>query len=184
MGSGEPEFRIMSQDRYALALRQRRCWVCGDKLGAHVSFVAGPMCAVNRTSAEPPSHRDCAEWSARNCPFLSRPHMRRREAGLPVVEEAPGIAIKRNPGVIVVWTTKQGRYKPFEVPDGRGVLFDMGEPLHVSWWAEGRLASREEILHSMSTGLPSLRELAEQEGVRAVRELDRYVDRAMGLVPA
>jgi hypothetical protein len=37
---------------------------------------------------------------------------------------------------------------------------------------------------SIDSGLPALREVAEQEGPRALRELDRYVAEAMPLVPA
>ena len=62
-------------------MREKRCWVCGDPLGVHLTFPIGPMCALNRTISEPPSHHECASWSARNCPFLSRPHMVRREDG-------------------------------------------------------------------------------------------------------
>ncbi len=183
IGSGEARFEIMSHDRHVAATNDGLCWVCGGKLGAWRSFVIGPMCAVNHTSAEPPSHTDCAEWSARNCPFLTRPAMRRRTAG--TVEgtvEAPGIALMRNPGVTLVWTTKAGRYHPFRV-DG-GVLFDIGDPLRVSWWCEGREATRAEVEASMDGGLPSLMEVAEEEGAAAVRQLHRYVDRAKELLPA
>lgn len=29
-----------------------------------MTFVVGPMCELNRISGEPPSHRECAEFSA------------------------------------------------------------------------------------------------------------------------
>lgn len=186
IGTGEPDFRIMSGERLQRAIRLGLCWVCGGKLGSHKAFTIGPMCAVNRTSAEPPSHRDCAEWSARNCPFLSRPHMHRREAGLPAgidpeQPNAPGITLKRNPGVALVWVTRQYRIK--YDPNG-GRLFDIGEPHSVSWWCEGRPATREEVQASIDSGLPVLSEMARDEGPEATRELERFVDRAMVLLPA
>lgn len=181
IGTGEPDFRVMSHERFSLVLKTPLCWICGGRLGAYRSFVIGPMCAVNRTSGEPPSHRECGEWSARNCPFLSRPHMRRREAGKQEgLVEAAGIMLDRNPGVALVWTTRS--YKPFNAPGG--VLFEIGEPEDVTWWAEGRPATRAEILASIDSGLPALRGLAETEGRQAVRELERYIDRAMTLLPA
>lgn len=185
-GQGEPDFRIMSRERFYVALRSSLCWVCGEKLGSHKAFTIGPMCAVNRTSAEPPGHRECAEWSARNCPFLTRPHMRRREAGLPagIDPEQPntaGIMLKRNPGVALVWVTRKPKVK--RDPNG-GILFDIGEPYDVSWWCEGRPATREEVQASIDSGLPSLREMAESDGPAATRQLDDFVDRAMVLLPA
>src|SRR6516164_3611940 len=71
---GKPEFRAMDGRKFRDAIKKRLCWVCGDRLGINLAFLAGPMCGINRTSAEPPSHYICAAWSARNCPFLNNPH--------------------------------------------------------------------------------------------------------------
>jgi hypothetical protein len=181
-GVGAPDFRVMDSRKLARALKESRCWVCGEKLGAIRCYVVGPMCAVNRTSAEPPSHRDCAEFSARACPFLSRPHMRRREAGKPAgLAESPGIMLARNPGVTLVWVTRGTLTKR---DFNGGLLFDLGEPIETLWFAEGREATRAEVMASIDSGLPALRELAEEEGPLALRELERYMDRAMPLVPA
>jgi hypothetical protein len=157
--------------------------VCGGPLGRYEAFVLGPMCAVNRTSAEPPSHRDCAIWSARNCPFLSRPHARRRENNMPVEPEkhVPGIMLKRNPGVALVWITEHGRWRRRRVPNG--LLFEIGEPVETLWYAEGREATREEVDASIDSGLPALREIAEQEGEGALLELAACVERAKPFLP-
>lgn len=181
-GTGTPDFRIVFPGAMQVAYQYKRCWVCGEPLGRHQAFVVGPMCAVNRTSAEPPSHVDCADFSARACPFLARPHARRRENDLPTEEEraeVPGIMLRRNPGVALVWITERGRWRPFKVPNG--TLFDIGEPTGVRWYAEGREATRQEVQHSIDTGYPKLFEVAEQED--AVAELDAAVARAMPLLP-
>ena len=34
---------------------------------------------MNRTSAEPPSHRDCAEFAVKACPFLTQRELTRRK---------------------------------------------------------------------------------------------------------
>jgi hypothetical protein len=65
---GEPEFRMADSEKLALAVRRSLCWVCGDPIVGLRAYLVGPMCAVNRTSAEPPSHVRCADWSARACP--------------------------------------------------------------------------------------------------------------------
>jgi hypothetical protein len=159
---GEPDFRLVAPGKMQQALRGNgRCWVCGNEFGRwdERAFVIGPMCAVNRISAEPPSHRDCAEWAVRACPFLTRPHMRRREAGLPAeLGEPAGIMIDRNPGIAVTWTTRLPR--TFRDPAG-GTLFNIGEPessigTSVGWWCEGRAATRAEVLDAIDAGLPAL----------------------------
>jgi len=130
--NGEPDFRIVDPRKFAMALKMRRCWVCGDRLGAYLAFVIGPMCAVNRVSSEPASHRECAVYSATACPFLTRPHMRRRDAGLPDVKINPpaGIGLDRNPGVSLVWITRRYRLQKVHAEEGveKGWLVHLGEP--------------------------------------------------------
>lgn len=164
----EPEFRAMDPRKLVLAVKQHRCWVCGQRLGSWLTFTVGPMCAVNRISAEPPSHTECAEWSAKACPFLSRPHMRRRtdEQFAAEARNAPGLMIERNPGVTLVWTTRGYRVVRAPRPaGGDGILFQIGEPRHVECYAEGRRATTDEVLHSVVTGLPRLLEAARQDAV-------------------
>ena len=163
------------------AHQRKICWLCGERLGVFRCFVIGPMCSINRVSAEPPAHRDCAEYAVRACPFLARPNMRRNDkAHLGNFEDIPGLGIEHNPGATLIWVTK--RYWPIKAPGG--TLFQIGDPVEVCWYAEGREATRTEILAAIDKGLPLLRRMAEDEGPEAVRELERYIERAMPLVPA
>jgi hypothetical protein len=104
-GIGHPDYRVVDTRKMALAVRQRRCWICGGILGKYMAFTIGPMCALNRVSAEPPSHQDCAIFSAKACPFLTRPHMRRRDHIPDGITSPAGVMLTRNPGVTLVWTT-------------------------------------------------------------------------------
>jgi hypothetical protein len=168
--NGEPEFRTMDGGKLVLAVRDRRCWVCGQPLGSFLAFTIGPMCAVNRVSAEPPSHRECAEFSAIACPFLTRPHMRRRENDLPAeATSAAGVTIARNPGVALVWVTKS--YRVRRAPGG--YLFEIGDPREILTFAEGRAATVEEIRASVDSGLPILLDIAQQDGPHAVLALEK-----------
>jgi hypothetical protein len=177
---GKPEFRIADGRKLRDAVRFDLCWICGEHRGRNVSFVIGPMCAVNRVSAEPPAHRDCAIYSAQRCPFLANPAMRRRERHLPEDAAVPaGISIPRNPGVALVWSTRDYRI----VPADGGVLFHLGDPLETLWFAHGRPATRDEVMGSIDTGLPILRDMAEQDGAAAVRQLDEQLRTALMLVP-
>jgi len=178
--AGVPDFRVARRDALADAILQDRCWVCGGRRGRYGSFVIGPMCAVNRISAEPPSHADCAVYSARACPFLSTPSMGRRETGLPEDRMAPaGTACLRNPGVALVWTSKT--WEPFKVDTG--VLFDIGDPDTTRWFAHGRYATRGEVVASLDSGMPLLLADVEGQGQRAVDYIMGQRERVTGLLP-
>jgi hypothetical protein len=177
---GEPDFRVIRAGGIRDAVQFGRCWVCGQPRGSYAAFTIGPMCAVNRISAEPPAHRDCAIYSATHCPFLTTPNMVRRERHIPEGATNPaGVMIKRNPGVALVWISK--RWKMGRVGDG--VLFDVGDPHATHWYAHGREATRAEVLASIDSGLPALRAVAEKDGPLAVAELESMTLRAMALLP-
>jgi hypothetical protein len=183
--NGVPEFRIMDGAKFVRAVRERLCWVCGQTLGSFLAFNIGPMCAVNRISAEPPSHRECAEFSAIACPFLSRPHMRRREGGIPAESAGAGVMIKRNPGVALVWVTK--RYELVKTEPGPrrvdNTLFQMGDPTDLLCFAEGRAATVEEIRASVDSGYPLLEAEARRGGgAAAVQALEQQAVTARRLL--
>lgn len=179
--NGEPEFRMADMEKWKKCVRQSLCWVCGQPLGKFKAFTIGPMCVVNKTTAEPPEHLDCARWSVKGCPFLSRPNMVRREDDFTEKYgvDAAGIMIKRNPGVIAIWVTK--KYSIFK--DGnRGALINIGNPESVEWWKEGRPATREEVLDSMKSGLPLLEAQCRDHGdTDALRKMEKS---AQTLIPA
>jgi hypothetical protein len=177
---GKPEFRVADSSKFIACVLDQLCWVCGQKLGTFKTFLIGPMCAINRTSAEPPSHRECAEWSVRGCPFLTKPQMVRREDELTRANEnnVAGEMIKRNPGVSLVWVTKRFTY--FRDHRG-GILLKIGEPESVSWWREGRTALRAEILESIESGLPFLLEACQSS--RDFEELARRRTAMEALLP-
>lgn len=178
---GKPEFRGMDDEKLGICVRLKRCWLCGQPLGKFMTFPIGPMCAITRTIAEPPSHHACAEYGARACPFLTQPRMRRNEKDLPEERHVAGFGLKRNPGVVLLWTTLS--YKVFRAHNG-GALFSLGDPTSLEYFAEGRPATRDEILHSIETGYPILLKIAKDEGADAVADLVRRRDQALQLVPA
>jgi hypothetical protein len=179
---GQPDFRVIRRGGIHDALTGNLCWICGRprKPRSVSAFVIGPMCAINRVAPEPPSHPDCAVFAARACPFLANPAMRRRETGLPADMVAPGgVSILRNPGVALVWHTHR-----WTVEDvGNGLLWFLGDPERVGWYAHGRDATRAEVLASIESGLPILRAEAEREGSDALTELEQQTAAAMGLLP-
>lgn len=182
---GKPDFRVVGPGKVAKAVRRSLCWVCGRRFtpGTDQAFVIGPMCAVNRVSAEPPCHGDCATWSATSCPFLANPQMTRRVRNLPAsVCDPPGEMIRRNPGVGLVWVTGYRAWKA-RPGAGGGLLFAIGAPKRALWFARGRPATRAEVLASVTSGLPLLEEMAGADGPDAVAELGRMRLAAMALIP-
>src|SRR5262245_267693 len=146
---GKPDFRVIRENGIALAHNRSLCWLCGERLGRYLTFVVGPMCGINLVSAEPPSHKSCAEYAAKACPFLTRPLALRNVRDMPEHSAPPGVMLKRNPGVTLLWTTVT--YRPFR--DGKGgVLFRLGKPKQISFWAKGRTATLDEINQSVAGG--------------------------------
>lgn len=181
MEMGVADFRVIGRGKMRSAIKGELCWICGQRMGTFRAFVIGPMCAINRVSAEPPSHLECAVFAAEACPFLTKPKMRRNEKGLPEERQAPpGVMIDRSPGVALVWVTR--KYKRFTDGQG-GQLFDVGEPTEVRWFAEGRPATRDEVLASIASGLPLLARPAAEEGPEALAALERKTFAAMALLP-
>jgi len=180
---GKPEFRVADGRKWSIAVREKRCWVCGEPIGKsrHV-FVIGPMCAVNRTTAEPPCHPACAEFSAKACPFLSMPKAKRRDANMPEESQDPaGIMITCNPGVTLLWHCRG--YEIFNDGSG-GHLFRIPNPSQVQWFSQGRRATRDEILESIKTGVPLLEKIAAEDGPASIEHLKRSVESAMRFIPA
>lgn len=187
-GEGKPEFRVMDEQALHDAIMLQRCWVCGEKLGSYKVFTIGPMCTVNRATAEPPSHLTCAEFSVKGCPFLSRPRSRRNHSNMPEEAISPvGVSVERNPGVTALWTTKAYtvRATPRLDPDGNitgaGIMLGLGDPLNVDWFFEGRKATRAEVAEAIESGTPALRDYA--DGPIAHQTLDRLIAKAMRLLP-
>jgi hypothetical protein len=181
---GKPDFRVMDPEKMVRCIRHGLCWICGKALGRMKAFAIGPMCSVNRISAEPPAHPMCATFAAKACPFLSHPLAKRppvddlaERFGQPA--PAGGVMLEHNPGVTLIWHCL--RYSLNRQADG--ILFEIGPPSRCAWFREGREATRQEILDSFDLGLPILREMAEEEGPHAVHELEQRLHRAMQLVP-
>lgn len=78
--------------------------------------------------------------------------------------------LHRNPGAAGVWVTHT--FKVFPAPPGHP-LIEMGPPVNVEWYAEGRRATRAEVEASIAGGLPELEAMVDQE-----RPEDRPLARA------
>ena len=177
----EPIFPAFDPRKFTLAVRGKRCWVCGDPMGRHQVFVVGPMCTINRVSSEPPSHLECAEYSAKVCPFLANPRMRRvPTTRFGDVLPPGGLMEERNPGLTALWRTRSYSV----IPTASGPILQMGEPHGVDWWCRGRPATPYEALDGFDEGAAVLRRRAlELDGPEALPTLDKLTMRARKFLP-
>lgn len=179
MQSGEWDFRVIRPNGIPLAIKRRTCWLCGEPLGRYLAFVVGPVCAVTRTTREPPNHYDCAEFAVKACPFLTNPAMRRSPRERPKdATDPPGVHLEKNPGVTCLWTTTSYslfRAEDAESADGNpGVLIKVGDPVTVEWYAQGVRASRDQVEDSVNSDIPLLH--ARDPSEDAQRELNEQID--------
>lgn len=183
---GKPDFRVMDRRKWGLAIRFGYCWLCGEPCGVLRTFVIGPMCGINRTTSEPACHLDCARFAAIACPFMTLPKAQYRKAAMPTgYVDAAGFPSDRNPGATCLWTTRE--FNVFRVPSdtgNTGKLIRIGEPRSVEWFAEGRHATRAEVLHSIEGGLPDLAKLAAAQGPDAVEALKQHILAFQKYLPA
>ena len=178
--AGQPDFRCVAPGKLEEAVRRSICWVCGQPLGRFKSFTTGPLCAVNGVSAEPPSHRECAEYSAKTCPFLTKPRMRRNERDLS--DDAPhpvGSMIDRNPGVALIWTTSTFQVRRV----AEGALFRSARLMRCSGSPKAERPRALRFWPRSKVGFPISWLSAEKDGPEALRELHRLTDQATQFVP-
>lgn len=169
---GVPLFPVADPVKMKRAMTAELCWICGERLGAYKAFVVGPMCCVNRLSAEPPCHFECAEFAVRNCPFMVYPKVKRSLDPEDRRYEAPGgVMIERNPGVSAIWVCRAFRV---EKHDGKP-LWRFGMAHKVSFWASSRKATFAEVEAATRSGLPGLVKVAGLDGPAALKELKRQI---------
>ena len=108
---------------------------------------------------------EIGEWSARICPFLSRPMAVRPDfAGQ---HATPGIMVSDNPGMCAVWVTREYRF-------GRDGLCRIGDPIRVSWWRRGvEVTSDKDAQAVYEARAALLRNTARDEGANALAFFER-----------
>lgn len=160
---GKPDFRIVAGSKFMHAIRFGACWICGEPTGVKKTFVLGSLSTISRSTIEPASHYDCAHFAVRACPFMLLPRSQYRTADLPPgTRPASGHLTDRNPGVNALWTTSN--YQLWGTEDGR--MIQVGFPLAVEWYREGRRATRAEIMESIDSGMHYFFDVAAGEANR------------------
>ncbi len=175
---GKPDFRLVDPLAFHQCVNLKLCWICGQPLGEGLAFVGGPLCAINRVTAEPASHPECADYAARVCPFMVNPSASMRDTNLPEHVEIPGVETG-NPGLTAIILTR--RYTALKVE--LRTYFRANRPTAIRWFREGREATRSEVQDAVAAAYHRLLALRPtDEGTR--RELARRLDDLGQYIPA
>lgn len=153
---GKPDFRVVDPTKVRNCVRFELCWICGQALGRYRTFAMGPAAVISATSAEPPSHRECATYAVRVCPFMVHPQAKRRESNLP--PSVPIDVVPGNPGISFLWTTRNYRVS-------RHFVLPYDECHALEAWKGGQRATNEE---AWAVYGPALRAV-EQAGIERIR---------------
>ena len=70
--TNEPDFRVLDIRRQMQCINEKRCGICGQQLGKYIAFIGGTRSRDGHVFFDPGMHRDCAEYAAKVCPFISR----------------------------------------------------------------------------------------------------------------
>lgn len=137
---GKPDFRVVDTKKIKTAVYEHLCWICGGKITKEFVFVKPASALSDRMALEPASHRDCAQWAVRACPFMLSPKAQYR----PTRDDAVPVdgVERKNPGMFMLWATHT--FRPFG-PSGGGLAIELGQPHDVLYYTEGRTARPDEI---------------------------------------
>jgi hypothetical protein len=65
------DFRVLSVTHHLQCARERRCAICGGRVGSSLFWIGGPMCVQNRVFGDGFMHEECCRYSQRVCPYLT-----------------------------------------------------------------------------------------------------------------
>jgi hypothetical protein len=104
---GVPDFRVSDHAKWMRVVAERRCGICGEPFHYWLYFLGSARQIQHRSFWDPPTHEDCARYSAAVCPFLNG-------------EKAPAVPAHvraRHPGAMVVDVPNKGH-----TPSALGLL--------------------------------------------------------------
>lgn len=123
---GTPDFRVSDEAKRRLCAASRLCGICGELLPYYITFLGGPLAVQNRVFGDPPMHAECADYSARVCPYLTTRAERKATGGtmppggvpwksdrlclyqtrsFSLLEERTGFVFRAAPAVSLEWRT-------------------------------------------------------------------------------
>ncbi len=74
----KPDFRVICPERWADCVANRWCPLCGKPLEYWAWIIGHVPDSETMTYVDPAMHEECVRYALKVCPFLSRPHDKRR----------------------------------------------------------------------------------------------------------
>ena len=68
---GKPDFRTVDPNKTIQCVQEKLCAICGRQLGERSYFIGGEQSKASHLFTDPPQHKECAEFAAETCPFVS-----------------------------------------------------------------------------------------------------------------
>jgi hypothetical protein len=186
--NGVYDFRLVDGVKLIPTIKKELCYICGQKMGAHRAFIMGPMSVINRVVPEPPSHRDCAQWSLQVCPYLAYKQESGRD-GKPIGSNPSpsGFGINSHPKTYCLWITKSYQIQKIQPDPARniqgGLLFHVGDSTETVWYRESRLATRAEVLADLKTAYEYLRLMVPASNDQEINRIAKRYEAAKTLLP-
>lgn len=156
----KPSSLAMGEGKFNRAVAGRRCFLCGERLGVRVlCWVVTPLGVTQRQSEYPPSHPDCVAHVLRGG-FM----------GITLV------------GVMASYTARTFEVVSLSEGGSPKRAINLGEPVNVDWWKDGRAATPEEVAAALDREHALLQSIATRSD-RAEQDLADAYARALRLLP-
>lgn len=152
--NGKPNLTVMDMAFAKQAIEGQRCFICSQPLGRHKAFVGGPKSVASKAYAEPPFHRDCAEFGLSVCPFIVQGRSYRKNKPSEAFVTNTNID-PENPNIFGLVIASRSTYYPHHQ------TFLLQDPAPPVWWSRGRLADKNEIDKAESVVSQTLSYLSE-----------------------
>ncbi|GLH30150.1 hypothetical protein WSS15_28000 [Acetobacter pasteurianus] len=167
----KPNLTVMNRDFFGTALRNKLCWICGQKMGRFASFVGGPKSTASKCFVEPPMHRDCAEFAMQVCPYLVTGNNERKNKLTPL-EEKQHRSAGTDPDNPIIFGMSISNDWHFISGENCFFLKNVAE---VIWWKHGKLASSKEAEKAVLEGEQAVQAaMKEMQSLTRSRRLKKY----------
>jgi hypothetical protein len=122
---GEPDFRVTNEINRRVVMLERRCQLCGNKMGRNLFFVGGTMAAKNNRYFEPAAHLECVIYAMQVCPFICG-RLEHVDPAEIQKEMDPGIIVYVNSSFTTVknpwWVIKKALHYQFDIVTPNEIL--------------------------------------------------------------
>ena len=145
---GCPHFTINNSSLQRRCLKEKRCPICGSKLGRELWSAGGPLSAFHEHGCymDTAMHYECLEYAMQVCPYLAMPqYLKRLDAATLDPAKCPGLPIfldetqdPERPAVFVAVMSRS------QIVTEHGYVRPVRPYVAMEYWRDGLKLSNEE----------------------------------------